>query len=70
MGLILQKKFWRKNTLNRRRFLSFLHVYSKKSIEICDQWFKNTVKTVYNGHPRDPEFVAVVDRRSLFEGGR
>ena len=28
----------------------------------------NTVKPVYNDHPRDPKFVAVVDRRSLFRG--
>jgi len=28
----------------------------------------NTVKLVYNDHPRDPEFVAVVDRWSLFRG--
>ncbi len=27
-----------------------------------------TVKPVYNDHPRDPKFVAVVDRWSLFRG--
>jgi len=27
-----------------------------------------TVKLVYNDHPRDPEFLAVVDRWSLFRG--
>ena len=27
-----------------------------------------TVKPVYNDHPRDPEFVAVVERWSLFNG--
>ncbi len=26
------------------------------------------VKPVYNDHPRDPNFVAVVDRWSLFRG--
>ena len=30
----------------------------------------NTVKPVYNDHPRDPTFVVVVDRWSLFTGGR
>ncbi len=28
----------------------------------------STVKLVYNDHPRDPKFVAVVDRLSLFRG--
>jgi len=28
----------------------------------------NTVKPVYNDHPRDPKIVAVVDRWSLFRG--
>jgi hypothetical protein len=28
----------------------------------------NTVKPVYNDHPRDPKFVVVVDRWSLFRG--
>ncbi len=27
-----------------------------------------TVKPVYNNHPRDTEFVAVVERWSLFRG--
>jgi len=27
-----------------------------------------TVKLVYDDHPRDPEFVAVVDRWSVFRG--
>jgi hypothetical protein len=27
-----------------------------------------TVKLVYNDHPWDPKFVAVVDRWSLFRG--
>ncbi len=31
--------------------------------------FRSTVKPVYNGHPRDPKFVAVDDTWSLF-GGR
>ncbi len=30
--------------------------------------FKCTVKPVYNDHFRDPKFVAVVDRWSLFRG--
>ena len=30
--------------------------------------FQNTVKLVYNDHPRDPKIVAVVDRWSLFRG--
>ena len=29
---------------------------------------ENTVKHVYNDHPWDPKFVAVVDRWSLFRG--
>ena len=29
---------------------------------------KTTVKPVYNDHPRNPKFVAVVDRWSLFRG--
>ncbi len=29
---------------------------------------ESTVKLVYNDHPRDPKFVAVVDRCSLFRG--
>ncbi len=33
-------------------------------------FFVNTVKPVYNDHPRDPKFVAVVDRWPLFRGGR
>ncbi len=28
----------------------------------------NTVKPVYNGHPCDPKFEAVVDRWPLFRG--
>jgi hypothetical protein len=28
----------------------------------------NTVKPVYNDHPWDPEFMAIVDRWSLFRG--
>ena len=28
----------------------------------------NTVKPVYNDHPRDPKVVTVVDRWSLFRG--
>jgi len=28
----------------------------------------NSVKPVYNDHPRDPKFVTVVDRWSLFRG--
>jgi hypothetical protein len=28
----------------------------------------NTVKPEYNNHPRDPKFVAVLDRWSLFRG--
>ncbi len=32
-------------------------------------FFKNTVKPVYNDHPRDLEFfVAVVERWSLYRG--
>ncbi len=30
--------------------------------------FVNTVKPVWNDHPQDPKFVAVVDRWSLFRG--
>ncbi len=30
---------------------------------------ENTVKLVYNEHPRDPEFVAVIDRWLLLTGG-
>jgi len=30
--------------------------------------FLHTVKPVYNGHPRDPNIVTVVDRWSLFRG--
>jgi hypothetical protein len=29
---------------------------------------KSTAKPVYNDHPRDPKFVAVVDMWSLFRG--
>jgi hypothetical protein len=29
-----------------------------------------TVKPVYNGHPWDPKIAVVVDRWSLFRGGR
>jgi len=28
--------------------------------------FRNIVKPVYNDHPRDPTFVAIVERWSLF----
>jgi hypothetical protein len=30
--------------------------------------FRDTVKPLYNDHPRDPKIVAVVDRWSLFGG--
>ncbi len=30
--------------------------------------FDTTVKPVYNDHPRDPKFMAVGDRWSLFRG--
>ncbi len=30
--------------------------------------FECTVKHMYNDHPRDPKFVAVVDKWSLFRG--
>ena len=33
---------------------------------LCFNWC--TVKPVYNDHPQDPNFVAVVDRWSLFRG--
>jgi len=32
---------------------------------MCEE---HTVKLVYNDHPWDPKFVAVVDRWSLFRG--
>ncbi len=30
--------------------------------------YSNKVKSVYNDHPRDPKFVAVVERWSLYRG--
>jgi hypothetical protein len=37
-----------------------------KTLDFQLIWY--TVKFVYNDHPRDPKFVAVVDRWSLFKG--
>jgi len=37
-------------------------------IKIFGRGYGYTVKLVYNDHPRDPEFLAVVDRWSLFRG--
>jgi hypothetical protein len=36
--------------------------------KIYAQYLLCVVKPVYNDHPRDTEFVAVVDRWSLFRG--
>ncbi len=36
--------------------------------ETLPKWSGNTVKLVYNDHPRDPELVAVVVRWPLFRG--
>ncbi len=40
----------------------WVELFMSKKINI------NTVKPVYNDHPRDPKIVAVVDRWSLFRG--
>ncbi len=45
--------------------------YKTKGIHFSRYSFANlvtTVKPVYNDHSRDPEFMAVVDRWSLFKG--
>ncbi len=46
--------------------LNAIDKYSKNWLT-CNE-FACTVKLVYNDHPRDPKFVAVVDRWSLFRG--
>ncbi len=54
-------KVWKKFKL--KQFMKIKYVV---------QWNSNTnmctVKLVYNDHPWDPEFVAVIDRWSLFRG--
>jgi len=40
----------------------------KRKGSFAFNFFQNTVKLVYNDHPRDPKIVAVMDRWSLFGG--
>ena len=57
------KNLWRGKTVN---FKGGSTARSKKGRDIRLRKIKNTIKPVYNDHPRD--LVAVVDRRSLFRG--
>ncbi len=53
-------------SVNQRVYLLNVMFYFKVEILSIDYYY--AVKPVYNGHPRDPKIVAVVDRCSLSRG--